>query len=307
MKIYQARACSYRALSYVFVLVSACVVATSSCFASLPDFVRRPGHRVDIGIAALTLAKEVYPEVDISACSTQIDGLADEVRHLARGTKDPDLRVRCLNTVLFRLEKFSASRDSSFPRKQERYYLNCVLDTKQGNCFSMPLLYIAVAQRLGWPVFLVHVPDHSFARYVDPAFKEQNIETTSGGGYVPDAKYARDFLVSERGRRSGAYLRSLTYRELLADLVAINAITFAQRGDLMRAVRYLQRATRLNPRLVDAWANLENAYHTMAKRSSGSDKSTFLSKAATCARKLETLGFVDPKDVPPFSSEGRPL
>jgi hypothetical protein len=72
--------------------------------------------------------------------------------------------------------------------------------------------YVAVAQRLGWPVYPVSVPDHSFVRYVDPALKDQNIETTSNGGYVPDGIYVKDFVVSEKGRKSGAYFRTLTYR-----------------------------------------------------------------------------------------------
>jgi len=223
-------------LYYFFILFLSSIAPLGRCSESVQDLLKQPEKRIDVGIAALNLAKEIYPDIDIASYSEKIDALAEQVRRLARGSEDPDQRVRCLNTVLFLNEKFQAQRDPSFQHKSENYYLNFVLDTKQGNCFSMPLLYVAVAQRIGWPIYIVHVPDHYFVRYVDPTFRQQNIEATSGGGYVPDEKYAEDFLVTEMGRKSGAYLRTLTYRELLADLVATNAITFGQQGQLPKAI-----------------------------------------------------------------------
>lgn len=267
---------------------------------SVQDLLTLSEDEIDIGMAALTLAQEIYPDMDVAAHSARIDALAERVRALAQGTPDPDRRVRCLNTVLLLYEKFQGSRDSSFARKSESYYLNRLLDTKQGNCFSMPVLYIAVAERLGWPVYLVHVPDHCFVRYVDPTFKEQNIETTSNGGYVPDAKYAQDFLVSESGRVRGTYLRALTHRESLGDLVEKNAVTWGQRGRLPKAIDYLNVATKLNPRLVSAWANLASAHKMMAKRASGPEAQKHLELAAKYAKKRDELGFVHPKDIPPF-------
>ena len=56
--------------------------------------------------------------------------------------------IRALNTVLFLRHKYQGNRESAFQRLPKNYYLNHVLDSKQGNCFSMPLLYVAVSDRL---------------------------------------------------------------------------------------------------------------------------------------------------------------
>jgi len=273
---------------------------------STQHLLNMPEDKIDVGIIALELAKEIYPDIDIASYSAKIDALAGQVRRLAKGTRDPDLRIRCLNTVILLQDKFQGTRDSSSARRSENYYLNHVLDTRQGNCFTMPILYVAVAQRLGWPVYPVSVPDHSFVRYVDPALKEQNIETTSNGGYVPDDRYAKDFLVSKAGRQSGVYLRTLTYHEMLGDLVATNGIYFGQQGQLAKSVAYLKLATRLNPKLAGAWANLANANRMMANRSGGPEGKRYMEAAAEYSKKLDELGFVHPKDVPQFSSSGRP-
>jgi regulator of sirC expression with transglutaminase-like and TPR domain len=266
--------------------------------ASVQDLLSLPEDKIDIGFYALALAKEIYPDVDVPAYSAKIDDIADRVRQLAGGSQDPDWRVRSLNSVIFLNEKYHGSRDAVFTRDSEYFYLNRLLDTKQGNCFTMPLLYVAVAQRLGWPVYPVSLPDHFFVRYADPAFHEQNIEATSGGAYVPDERYAKDFRVSEIGRRKGTYLRTMTHRELLGDLVANNAVRYGHQDQMPKAIAYLKAATELNPRDAGAWANSGSAYRAMAKRSSGRDAEKFLDAAAKCDTKLKELGFVAPWDVP---------
>lgn len=144
-----------------------------------------PEDKIDIGIAALTLAKKFYPNLDVAAYSGKINDLAEKARWLARGTQDPELRIRVLNTVLFRQEGFHYDQNPNSRSKQDYYFLNGILDTKRGICYTMPLLYIAVAQRLGYPIYPVAAPDHLFVRYVEPGFPLQNIEVTSGGKYFP--------------------------------------------------------------------------------------------------------------------------
>ncbi|MFN0117842.1 MAG: transglutaminase family protein [Elusimicrobiota bacterium] len=256
-----------------------------------------PEEKIDVGMAALAFAKEIYPDLDIAAYSNKLDVLAEQVRQMSKETKNPDQRIRCLNTVILLHEKYQGTKDLATARTSQMYYLNRVLDTKQGNCVSMPLLYIAVAERLGWPIYLVHVPDHSFVRYVDPALKEQNIEATSNGGTVSDEQYSKDFLVSQKGRKSGAYLRTLTHRELLGDLAAINGISFARQKKRSTAVAYLELATKLNPKNVAAWRNLAYAYHILAKHSKDEDAKKYAERIKVITKKLNELGFVDPKDI----------
>lgn len=56
---------------------------------------------------------------------------------------------------------------------------------------------------------------------------------------------------------------------MVGDLVANNGIAFGQKGQLEKAITYLKLATRLNPRIIDGWANLVNAHKMLAKRSEG--------------------------------------
>ena len=59
-------------------------------------------------------------------------------------------------------------------------FLNGVMDTRQGTCGNMALLYVVLCRRLNWPVSLACVNSHSIARY-DDGKKAFNIEASQTG------------------------------------------------------------------------------------------------------------------------------
>lgn len=253
-----------------------------------------PENEIDVGIAALTLAKEIYPDTDVAAYSRKIDALADQVRRLANGSLDPEIRIRVINTVLYRREGFHYDRDPFSRSRQEYYFLTGVLDSKKGICYTLPLLYVAVAQRVGYPMYPVAAPDHMFVRYADPAFKAQNIEATSGGKYFEDSWYIQDFSISQSGLKSGAYLRTMTYREFMGQLLAANAFIWARKGNSGKAVSYLEKAVRLYPKCTDCYVNLGSIYAGMSRITQGEKSHQFEEKSRQYAMKAKQLGDVNP-------------
>jgi regulator of sirC expression with transglutaminase-like and TPR domain len=262
------------------------------------DLLMLPENKIDIGIAALTFAKEFYPALNIASYSVKIDSLVEKVRSKTRGSLDPEYRIRVLNTLLFLDEGFHYDHESSSKGRSEIFFLNNLLDSKEGNCFSMPVLYLAVAQRLGYPVYPVDVPDHLFLRYVDPGFKEQNIEVTSGGGYVPNAIYVKDFSIGEKGRKNGSYLHTLTYREFLSHFLDVNAVTYARKGAMKKSISYTEKAIRLHPRFAGYYNNLSGGYHWMSRHTDGEEAARYIEKSKQYALKTQELGYVDPRDIP---------
>ena len=91
----------------VFGILNTVAVADPPTFPSaIQQQLKLPEHQIDIGLAALTFAKEFYPNLDIPAYSQRIDLVADKARQLAQGTEDPETRIRILNTVIHQMEGF---------------------------------------------------------------------------------------------------------------------------------------------------------------------------------------------------------
>lgn len=288
------------AMALVLCIFGVASTALAADLPSIPPSIQKqlqlPEQRIDVAVAAFTFAKEFYPNLDIAAYSKRIDLIADKTRQLAQGTPDPETRIRILNTVIHQMEGFHYDH-SPFARSRQDYrFLNGILDTRQGTCYAIPLLYIAVAQRLGYPLYPVLAPDHIFVRYVDPAFTEQNIETTSGGKYFPDQYYIEAFAVSKKGLKSGSYLRTLTYRQFLGQMLVVSAVTHGRNGESLKAIAYLEKAAQLDPQFADNYDNLRVVYTDLSEVNPHLAVA-YRDKAETYARKARELGFVDPANI----------
>jgi len=127
------------------------------------------------------------------------------------------------------------------------------------------MLYIVLAQRLGWPVYAVSAPKHFFCRYVAEDFKENNIETTSGGGFIYDLDYAMDTGIPKKAIDNGVYLRTLSNKEYIGRLLTINAFFHYEDGEIEKAISYLGAATKLDTTCSDAFWNLGISYSMKAR------------------------------------------
>ena len=257
-----------------------------------------PEEKIDIGLAALTFAKEVYPNIDIQAYSKKIDALASEVKAVINGNPDPDFAIRAMNTVLYRREGFRYDKAEDNRGTRDNFFLNGILDTKKGTCISMPMLWMAVAQRVGLPVYPVHSPEHTFLRFKDKQLKDSNIEATSGGGSPSDEQYIRDFHITPTAVASGGYMRTLSYREYLAELVMENGIAFVRHGDREKSIKYYEEAEKLDPTNIVNTENLRMSYGIKAMYAAQNGDmaaaTAYLEKVRYYYKKTQELGFIPP-------------
>jgi|CXWL01.1.fsa_nt_gi regulator of sirC expression with transglutaminase-like and TPR domain len=272
----------------------AALIATISHCASASDIdmlLQVPEHKIDVGFSALVFAKDLHPDLDVAAYSRQIDALAHRARIVAKGSKDPDYRIRALNTFIFKIEGFTYDHSKDANSKIENRFLNGLLDTKKGTCVTLPLLWMAIAQRLGYPVYPVAAPDHLFLRYVESDLKYSNIEATSGG-FSPDEELIKDFKITGKALKSGAYMRTMTYRQFLGDLLSETAVNLAVRGNTDKAIRYLKKAVQLNPQFAENHDTLRALYLQKSKQVDGDLVAKYQSKAQQHFMRSEELGLI---------------
>jgi hypothetical protein len=137
-----------------------------------------------------------------------------------------------------------------FSNAQDVFISGMIGSTNGGTCSSMPMLYTAVARRLGYPVFIVKAKEHLFCRW-DGAWggtvDRFNIEGAGRGmNSFPDEHYHTwpHPITSEEIQR-GFYLRSLNPSETLAMCLAARAYVLEDNGDISAAcVMYAEAAKR---------------------------------------------------------------
>jgi hypothetical protein len=198
-----------------------------------------PDSLVDLDVACVNLAcAEGLPGAEALLSGSAL-GVLDQwaarvrdetARHLPKFRQHPGeyqnseayFRMLALVTVLqqdcgvrynperVRTPDFSDSRD---------LFLHGLTQGRGGTCVSMPVAYVAVGRRLGYPLKLVTAKAHLFARWESPDGKERlNLEATSQGlNCFPDEYYHRwPVPMTPLEIAGGQYLKSLTPAEELA-------------------------------------------------------------------------------------------
>ncbi|MHC5019173.1 MAG: SirB1 family protein [Planctomycetota bacterium] len=120
------------------------------------DALVRSGERFRTAEAALWFAVDAYPELDVSEALAQLDQLAAEVRDY--GAVDSASRLAVLNAVLVETHGYRGNTQEYYDPANS--YLNEVLQRGVGLPITLSVLWLDVADALGWDFFGVGLPGH---------------------------------------------------------------------------------------------------------------------------------------------------
>lgn len=158
-----------------------------------------------------------------------------------------DLGVRYNPACMTGLHDTRDSRDN---------FIHGLLTGHGGTCCSLPVLYVAIGRRLGYPLYLVVAREHLFVRWDDGRKQPFNVEC-AGIGFITysDEHYTlHPKPLSAKQLRTGFYLRNLTPREELASFIADRGHCLLDNLRLTEAMEAYMYATRLDRLHEGGWA-----------------------------------------------------
>ncbi|CAM4128339.1 hypothetical protein EWU23_02645 [Cytophagaceae bacterium 50C-KIRBA] len=98
-----------------------------------------------------------FPDYSFSQLKTELDQLYYEVWPQIRENLHPMDQIKVLNGVIFDQLKFGANTKNFHAANNS--YINVVLESRKGNPISLCVIYMWIAQRLGFPVYGVNLPN----------------------------------------------------------------------------------------------------------------------------------------------------
>ena len=96
-----------------------------------------------------------------------------------------------------------------------KMFVSKLLSTNSGQCHSMPLLYLILAEEMNTQAYLSYSPNHSFVRFKDDRGKLQNLELTNGK-ITTEAWILGSGYVKSEALKNKIYLDTLSNKQLLA-------------------------------------------------------------------------------------------
>ena len=124
----------------------------------LRDLLDRPEEEINLAEAALLMAADEYPSLDVSTYMRRLDELATTIRDRLSPTATFEDTVVALNDFLFEEQGFSGNTDDYYDPRNS--FLNEVLDRKLGIPITLSILYIEIGRRIGLTFQGISFPGH---------------------------------------------------------------------------------------------------------------------------------------------------
>lgn len=116
--------------------------------------------------AALSLAQDAYPDLDLQGTLAELDMLAARLRRRLADDADLKGRVAALNDFFFRELGFACNHNDYYD--PDNSHLNAVLKRRRGIPISLSVLYLELAEQIGVPARGVSFPGHFLLRVTLP-------------------------------------------------------------------------------------------------------------------------------------------
>jgi hypothetical protein len=140
------------------------------------------------------------------------------------------------------------ANDHFFANSQDIFIHGLTGPAHMGTCSSMPVLYIALGRRLGYPLKLVTTRQHLFMRWDSPTERFDMDATGKGLERYDDEYYKKwPFPITEDEIRQEGYLKSLSPREELSVFCSIRAMCLNENGLYTEAAEAFRAAYQYAP------------------------------------------------------------
>ncbi|MBZ0181134.1 MAG: hypothetical protein K8F60_01630 [Melioribacteraceae bacterium] len=228
---------------------------------SIFDIINVPVEKIDIGLWSIIISKEFDNSIDVNYYLNKLDEMVVEInRMLAGRTRDFDkfglTRMFIYDSGIWNNNQpFQYDLDDPLGHNLSTQLLSTYIDTRKGNCVSMPTLFLALMERVDPNVIFRPslAPLHLFCRFRDRQTGDVwNVEATNQGSPARNQWYIERMNISQLAIDKQSYLSDLTKKEFIAELINILASKSREDKQYKKALKYTELALKLSPNSLSA-------------------------------------------------------
>lgn len=208
--------------------------------------IQLPDDQIDLAVAALYIAQEEYPDLEVEAYLNALDTMAAEVAERLPSVDYPLRIIQTINQYLYQDLGFQGNADQYYD--PDNSYLNQVIDRRTGIPITLSLVYLEVAKRLDFPMVGIGMPGHFLIR---PVVDEMQVfvDPFHGGEilFPEDCQNRLSEIFSSSVELRPEFLAPVTARQFLVRMLGnLKGIYLGQR-DLPKALAAIDRILLLFP------------------------------------------------------------
>ncbi len=204
------------------------------------SLITREPQAIALDEAALLVAAEEYPDLDVASYRGSLDAIARALEPRVARELEPARLAGLLNDHLFGHLGFRGNVGDYYDPRNS--FLNEVIDRRVGIPITLSILYISVGTRLGLPLAGVSFPGHFIVVY-RAAPNPLYLDTFNQGRFLRESDFRLLFLeqFGSEARFDSALLRPASSHEVIARLLRNLKHIYVARADFPRAVACCER------------------------------------------------------------------
>ncbi len=208
--------------------------------------IQQPDEAINLDRAALYIALEEYPDLDVDAYINALDGMAAAVQERLLDALYPLKILKTIQQYLYAELGYSGNRTEYYDPRNS--FLNQVIDRRTGIPITLSIVYLAIARRIDFPMVGINLPGHFIIRPI-----AENMEIfvdPFNGGEILFLQDCEDLLVKVFDRRvqlQPEYLAPVSNRQLLGRLLTNLKVIYINQRNFPKAIQAAERILLLFP------------------------------------------------------------
>ncbi len=214
--------------------------------AQFGEIVARDEDSLELDRAALLIAAEEYPNLNVEEYLSLLDHMGEQARAQDDFFADPLTRIMRLSNLLFDELEFRGNAENYYDARNS--FLNDVIIRRTGIPITLSVLMMEVGRRIGLRLFGVGMPGHFLVKYAD---EEQEIFADPfHGGRIVDEDRCRQLIEQMYDGRmpfSLSFLHAVTKKQILSRMLQNLKGVYAKANDHFKLLGLIERALMINP------------------------------------------------------------
>jgi regulator of sirC expression with transglutaminase-like and TPR domain len=216
--------------------------------------------QINLARAALYIAQEEYPYLDVASYLTQLDTMAAALRRRLPTQSYPLKIIAAVNQYLFEELEFRGNQADYYNPCNS--FLNDVLTRRLGIPISLSLIYLELAGRVGFPMAGVGMPGHFLLRptledmaiFVDPFHRGEIL-------FEQDCRDRCRQLFGEAIQLRPLHLQPISPQAWIVRMLANLKMIYLQQRQMDKTLAAIDRILLICPEAVSEWRDRGLIYY----------------------------------------------
>ncbi|WP_414529201.1 SirB1 family protein [Nodularia chucula] len=211
--------------------------------------VQQSDERIDLAKAALYIAQEEYPDLNVAEYLNTLDRMADEVEEDLSISRYPLQIIQSINLYLYSNLGFAGNRTNYYDPCNS--FLNDVIDRRMGIPITLALVYLEIARRINFPMVGVGMPGHFLIRPDIPDM-EIFVDAFNGGEvmFAEDCENQLSQVFQQPVSLRPEFLAPVSNRQILARMLNNLKYIYLKEQNLAKTLAAVERVLLLFPEMI---------------------------------------------------------